>query len=163
MGQSFLVHGLCGTSRRHCPALWTARSRHARAVRRRPCQRRVRLPSRLMLTSSFMFYLRMFSSCVDIKGVQCVINYDFPNNVEDYVHRIGRTGRAGAKGTAITFFTNSNGRSARELIQVMRDADQVVPQKLDEIARFSKSGGGQSRYGRGGRFGRSGGGGGRRW
>ena len=33
------------------------------------------------------------------------MNYDYPNNSEDYIHRIGRTGRAGNKGTAITFFT----------------------------------------------------------
>lgn len=77
------------------------------------------------------------------------------------MHRIGRTGRAGAKGTAITFFTSNNSRSARDLIQLMRDADQVVPQKLDEMARYAKPSGGQSRYGRGG-F-RRGGGGGRRW
>ena len=40
---------------------------------------------------------------LDIKDVRAVINYDFPGNVEDYVHRIGRTGRAGAKGNAYTF------------------------------------------------------------
>jgi len=37
-----------------------------------------------------------------------VINYDYPNNSEDYIHRIGRTGRAGAKGTAITLFTTDS-------------------------------------------------------
>lgn len=37
-----------------------------------------------------------------------MLNYDYPNNSEDYVHRIGRTGRAGAKGTAITFFTTES-------------------------------------------------------
>eukprot|EP00961_Rhodomonas_salina_P067967 912342-Rhodomonas_salina.1 len=43
---------------------------------------------------------------LDIKGVSHVINYDFPDNgVEDWVHRVGRTGRAGAKGTAVTFFS----------------------------------------------------------
>lgn len=98
-----------------------------------------------------------------MKGVEAVINFDFPNNVEDYVHRIGRTGRAGAKGTAITFFTSNNGKSARELIQLMRDADQEVPMKLEEMSRFAKSGGGNARYGRGG-FRRGGGGGShRRW
>jgi len=42
---------------------------------------------------------------LDVKDIKYVINFDFPNNVEDYVHRIGRTGRAGATGTAYTFFT----------------------------------------------------------
>ncbi|CAN8072566.1 unnamed protein product [Agarophyton chilense] len=98
---------------------------------------------------------------LDVKGVQCVINFDFPNNVEDYVHRIGRTGRAGAKGTSYTFFTNNNSKNAKELITLMRDADQEVPQKLEELARYSKPNGGHSRYGRNGGF-RRGGGGGRR-
>lgn len=100
-----------------------------------------------------------------MKGVECVINFDFPNNVEDYVHRIGRTGRAGAKGTSITFFTQNNGKSARELVQLMAEAGQEVPPELDEISKTHRGGGGPSRYGRGGfrRGGGGGGGGGRRW
>ena len=47
-----------------------------------------------------------------------VINYDFPPKVEDYIHRIGRTGRAGAKGIACTFMSPADGRQARPLIQV---------------------------------------------
>lgn len=42
---------------------------------------------------------------LDVPNVGLVVNFDFPNGVEDYVHRIGRTGRAGATGEAITFFT----------------------------------------------------------
>ncbi|XVE50967.1 hypothetical protein DITRI_Ditri01bG0205000 [Diplodiscus trichospermus] len=44
---------------------------------------------------------------LDVKDIKCVINYDFPSSLEDYVHRIRRTGRAGAKGTAFTFFTQA--------------------------------------------------------
>lgn len=44
----------------------------------------------------------------DVRDITHVLNYDYPNNSEDYVHRIGRTGRAGAKGTAITFFTTDS-------------------------------------------------------
>lgn len=44
----------------------------------------------------------------DVRNITHVLNYDYPNNSEDYVHRIGRTGRAGAKGTAITFFTTES-------------------------------------------------------
>ena len=40
---------------------------------------------------------------IDVKGITHVINYDMPGNIEDYVHRIGRTGRGGASGTAISF------------------------------------------------------------
>ena len=45
------------------------------------------------------FYLMTFKNepifMVDVKDIRVVVNYDFPNNIEDYVHRIGRTGRAG--------------------------------------------------------------------
>ena len=44
----------------------------------------------------------------DVRDITHVLNYDYPNNSEDYVHRIGRTGRAGAEGTAITFFTTDS-------------------------------------------------------
>lgn len=111
------------------------------------------------LICDFIFAIRY----IDVKGVECVINYDFPNNVEDYVHRIGRTGRAGAKGMSYTFFTHSNGKSARDLIQLMRDAEQEVPPSLEALSRNSMPGGGGSRYRSGGGFRRGGGGGGRRW
>lgn len=45
---------------------------------------------------------------IDFKGVNCVINYDFPQTTTSYVHRIGRTGRAGRKGKAITYFTEDD-------------------------------------------------------
>lgn len=45
---------------------------------------------------------------LDIPDVEVVINYSFPLTTEDYVHRIGRTGRAGKKGVAHTFFTQQN-------------------------------------------------------
>ena len=44
----------------------------------------------------------------DVRNITHVINYDYPNNSEDYIHRIGRTGRAGATGTAITLFTTDS-------------------------------------------------------
>ena len=44
----------------------------------------------------------------DVRDITHVLNYDYPNNSEDYVHRIGRTARAGAKGTAITLFTTES-------------------------------------------------------
>merc|ERR1719463_643549 len=50
---------------------------------------------------------------LDVKGVQLVINFDPANNAEDYVHRIGRTGRAGSKGMAISLLTMQDGRAAQ--------------------------------------------------
>ena len=55
---------------------------------------------------------------LDIPHVAAVVNYDFPTGVEDYVHRIGRTGRAGATGESYTFMTQDDGKHARELMQV---------------------------------------------
>jgi ATP-dependent RNA helicase DDX5/DBP2 len=53
-----------------------------------------------------------------------------PGTLEDYVHRIGRTGRAGKTGTAISFFTDKNAKMARELVSLIRDAGQPVPEDL---------------------------------
>ena len=44
----------------------------------------------------------------DVRNITHVLNYDYPNNSEDYIHRIGRTGRAGQTGTAITLFTTDS-------------------------------------------------------
>jgi ATP-dependent RNA helicase DDX5/DBP2 len=91
------------------------------------------------------------TNSTDVKDIKTVINYDYPNNNEDYVHRIGRTGRAGSKGTAITLFTSDNSRQARELINVLREARQAIDPKLAEMARYGSGASGNSRYGYGGR------------
>lgn len=75
-----------------------------------------------------------------MKDIKCVINYDFPTSLEDYVHRIGRTGRAGAKGTAYTFFTHANAKFARDLIKILQDAGQVVSPALSALVRSAGSG-----------------------
>lgn len=70
-----------------------------------------------------------------------------PGNIEDYVHRIGRTGRAGATGTAISFFTEANKGLGSSLISIMREAKQEIPQELLKYDR--RSHGGHPRYGGG--------------
>lgn len=45
---------------------------------------------------------------MDFKGICGVINYDFPTSVQSYIHRIGRTGRAGREGIAVTYFTDED-------------------------------------------------------
>merc|ERR1711994_511131 len=68
---------------------------------------------------------------LDIPGVDYVINFSFPLTIEDYVHRIGRTGRAGKNGVAHTFFqTKADKLRAGELVKVLRDAGQPVPEKM---------------------------------
>lgn len=105
---------------------------------------------------------------LDIKDIRVVINYDFPTGVEDYVHRIGRTGRAGATGVAFTFFTEQDWKHAPDLIKVLEGANQQVPPQVRDIAMRGGGGGGpgfnQDRRGMVNRFdsGR-GGGGGSRW
>jgi ATP-dependent RNA helicase DBP3 len=67
---------------------------------------------------------------LDIPDVEYVINYSFPLTTEDYVHRIGRTGRAGKKGLSHTFFTQADRARAGELVNVLREAGQIVPEEL---------------------------------
>ncbi|KAL1204929.1 DEAD-box ATP-dependent RNA helicase 5 [Cardamine amara subsp. amara] len=75
---------------------------------------------------------------LDIPDVEVVINYSFPLTTEDYVHRIGRTGRAGKKGVAHTFFTQQNKALAGELVNVLREAGQVVPADLTKFGTHVK-------------------------
>ena len=74
-----------------------------------------------------------FRRSKDVKDIKFVINYDYPNNSEDYVHRIGRTARGGGEGTAYTFFSNKNAKQARDLISVLEEAKQEVPQPLRDM------------------------------
>ncbi|KAF2664789.1 DEAD-domain-containing protein [Microthyrium microscopicum] len=67
---------------------------------------------------------------LDIPSVKLVLNYTFPLTAEDYVHRIGRTGRAGADGKAITFFTEHEKHLSGALIAVLKGANQQVPEEL---------------------------------
>jgi len=80
---------------------------------------------------------------LDVNDVELVINYTFPLTIEDYVHRIGRTGRAGKKGQAIAFFCpNSKGvqdekAHAGDLVKILRDAGQEVPADLEQLSNTS--------------------------
>ncbi|XP_067320699.1 probable ATP-dependent RNA helicase DDX4 isoform X4 [Anolis sagrei] len=72
---------------------------------------------------------------LDIENVQHVINFDLPSAIDDYVHRIGRTGRCGNTGKAISFFdSHSDSAIAQPLVKVLADAQQEVPAWLEEIA-----------------------------
>ncbi|KAG5890212.1 hypothetical protein JTB14_028754 [Gonioctena quinquepunctata] len=113
---------------------------------------------------------------LDIDDITHVLNYDFPRNIEEYVHRVGRTGRAGKFGESISYFTRGDWAQAKELIKILEEAQQYVPEEIYQMAerhdvwkekrdKERESGGGRGRGG-GGRFGGGGGGGGgggRRW
>ncbi|XP_060663857.1 ATP-dependent RNA helicase vasa [Drosophila nasuta] len=77
---------------------------------------------------------------LDIKNVKHVINYDMPTNIDDYVHRIGRTGRVGNSGRATSFFDPDQDRLiAGDLIKILKGSDQDVPDFLNEIGGGSSS------------------------
>merc|ERR1719318_1165780 len=87
---------------------------------------------------------------LDIADVKQVINYDLPDEIEEYIHRIGRTGRIGNKGKAVSFFSSGRDEQlARSLVRTLADSEQVVPDWLEEAAETALGTG----YGpKGGRF-----------
>jgi ATP-dependent RNA helicase DDX5/DBP2 len=97
--------------------------------------------------SPIMVATDVASRGIDVRNITHVLNYDYPNNSEDYIHRIGRTGRAGANGTAITFFTTDNSKQARDLVNVLQEAKQQIDPRLAEMARYGGGGGGGGRFG----------------
>ncbi|KAH9940886.1 ATP-dependent RNA helicase ded-1 [Epithele typhae] len=98
---------------------------------------------------------------LDIPNVTHVVNYDLPSDIDDYVHRIGRTGRAGNVGVATAFFNRGNRNIVRDLIELLREANQEIPAWLDTVATENSFGGGGGFRGRGGRGGGRGRGGNR--
>ena len=75
---------------------------------------------------------------IDFKGVNLVINYDFPPSAISYVHRIGRTGRAGHRGKAVTFFTEQDTTNLRSIAAVMRESGCDVPDYMLAMKKHSK-------------------------
>lgn len=73
---------------------------------------------------------------LDVKDIDFVINYDFPGDMDTYVHRIGRTGRAGKTGVSISFLTPSNYALVSKLIEVLKLSNQHVD---DELIRLKNS------------------------
>ncbi|CAH1119836.1 unnamed protein product [Phaedon cochleariae] len=85
---------------------------------------------------------------LDVDGIKYVVNYDYPHSSEDYVHRIGRTGRSDNVGTSYAFFTPSNFKQAKDLVSVLNESNQAVNPKLSEIAnRIGGFGNKVSRWG----------------
>ncbi|XP_076662443.1 ATP-dependent RNA helicase bel isoform X2 [Halictus rubicundus] len=95
---------------------------------------------------------------LDIPHVKHVINFDLPGDVEEYVHRIGRTGRMGNLGLATSFFNNKNHNLVRDLVSLLIEANQELPPWLEDMfSEVRYSGGATRRPGgsstKGGRFG----------
>ncbi|KAL9924844.1 ATP-dependent RNA helicase vasa isoform 3-T5 [Glossina fuscipes fuscipes] len=83
---------------------------------------------------------------LDIKNIRHVVNYDMPSSIDEYVHRIGRTGRVGNNGKASSFFDpQQDSAIAGELVKILEGAGQEVPQFLK---KYSCGGGRDNRDGR---------------
>jgi ATP-dependent RNA helicase DDX3X len=72
---------------------------------------------------------------LDIPNVTNVINYDLPTNIDDYVHRIGRTGRAGNTGQALSFVNEKNSGVVRDLRELLEENGQDCPDWLKQMSR----------------------------
>lgn len=70
---------------------------------------------------------------LDVKQLKLVVNYDAPNHLEDYVHRAGRTGRAGNTGTAVTFLTEDQERYSVDIAKALRQSGQEIPEPVQKL------------------------------
>eukprot|EP00347_Sterkiella_histriomuscorum_P006916 403350942 len=75
---------------------------------------------------------------LDVKDIKYVVNYDMPKQCEDYVHRIGRTARAGASGSAYALFTKNNMMIAGDLVKLLKLSGQEIPSQLYDYAEMAK-------------------------
>jgi ATP-dependent RNA helicase DDX5/DBP2 len=70
-----------------------------------------------------------------VNDINMVINYEFPPDFENYIHRIGRTGRAGKTGVAVSFLTPRDYGHVQDIISVIKDAGQAVPEEIRDVLR----------------------------
>lgn len=82
---------------------------------------------------------------LDISNVKHVINFDLPGSIEEYVHRIGRTGRVGNLGLATSFFNDKNKPIVKDLVELLVESHQEVPQWMEQLAYRTPQGPGQKR------------------
>jgi len=94
---------------------------------------------------------------LDIPNVKYVINYDLPNDIDEYVHRIGRTGRVGNTGFAKSFLNEKNRNIARDLAELLVEANQEIPDWFEKFVNETQRYGVRGTRGRGGNVNRFGG------
>ena len=76
---------------------------------------------------------------LDFPNVSYVFNFDMPKNIEDYIHRIGRTGRVGNKGKAISFYNENNKQIGYALVNELKKSGQKIPEFLEEFDYYSNN------------------------
>ena len=71
---------------------------------------------------------------LDIPGVSHVVNYDLPTSIDEYVHRIGRTGRCGNTGKATSFFNaDTDAPMAPHLLRILKEVCILLPNKIEKL------------------------------
>ncbi|VDN42594.1 unnamed protein product [Gongylonema pulchrum] len=98
------------------------------------------------------FVFQVAARGLDIPNVKHVINYDLPTDIDEYVHRIGRTGRVGNVGLATSFFNDKNRNIARDLAELVVEANQELPEWLEKMATDAQRCGTRPNRAKGGRF-----------
>ena len=81
----------------------------------------------------------VFSRGISVKGLKVVINFDCPKSIIDYEHRIGRTGRMGQKGTAISFITPEDQVILPQIVNYLQKTSQKIPEELKEFMQVHKA------------------------
>ena len=76
---------------------------------------------------------------LDVAGLECVVNWDFPGSIEQYQHRIGRAGRNEKVGSALSFFTRKFAPLAKDLIELLANAKQFVDPNLKILAKAAEA------------------------
>jgi len=99
----------------------------------------------------FLIATNVAARGLDIENIAHVINYDMPTDIDDYVHRIGRTGRAGKPGLATAFISEENVNVIPKLLEILEEAQQEIPNWLESMKVHHGRGGSHSNYGYGGR------------
>lgn len=96
------------------------------------------------------YFVQVAARGLDIPNVKHVINFDLPSDIEEYVHRIGRTGRMGNLGLATSFFNDKNRNLTKDLVELILESSQELPGWLEALAvDFRSYGGGPPRRGGG--------------
>eukprot|EP00668_Euglena_longa_P032018 GGOE01041300.1.p1 GENE.GGOE01041300.1~~GGOE01041300.1.p1 ORF type:complete len:643 (+),score=228.34 GGOE01041300.1:22-1929(+) len=115
--------------------VWTIHGDVTQGCREKALEAFRRCPTSILVATD------VASRGLDIQELACVINYHLPREIARYVHRIGRTGRAGHKGLAISFFDEADWRLAPELQRCMEEAGQEVPPDLEQYVRMAHGSG----------------------